>query len=154
MVMLHEVESKQLLEAVIDRLEAEVVELITAVRGAKRHEVLDELVDVSYFCDKLADIFNITKPMRSHYGKEKAAIRLSPGKSKPLELATAERIVSLTESLCEEIPGSATIGRDRASEIVSQSPAVLEYCRGFGPESANTRLVRNVDTGMLQSVVD
>lgn len=154
MVMVHELESKLQLEAVIDRLGAEVVELITAARGAKRCEVLDELVDVSYFCDRLADIFNITRPMRSHYGKEKAAIRLSLGKFKPLELATAERIIVLTESLNEEIPGSATVGRDCASESVSQSPAVLEYCRAFSPEFTDTRLVRNVDTGMLQSVVD
>lgn len=65
-----------------------------------------------------------------------------------------ECIVALTESLDEEIPGSATSGQDCAGEIVSQSPAVSVYCRVVGPEFADTRLVRNVDTGMLQSVVD
>lgn len=81
MVTVHETESKQRLEAVIDRLEAKVVELITAVRGATRHEVLDELVDVSYFCDKLADIFQHHQADAFVFGKEKAAIRLSLGSS-------------------------------------------------------------------------
>lgn len=82
--------------ATLERLKAEVAELELACRIGVRAGILDELVDVQFFLDRLAAVYGLTDRSRASYTAAKGLLRETTGKSKKLELKLAEVFLDLT----------------------------------------------------------
>lgn len=82
--------------ATLERLKAEVAELEIACRIGVRAEILDELVDVQFFLDRLAVLYGLTDRSRASYAAAKGLLRETMGKNKTLELKLAELFLNLT----------------------------------------------------------
>lgn len=82
--------------ATLERLKVEVAELELACRIGVRAEILDEFVDVQFFLDRLAVLYDLTDRSRASYMAAKGLLRETTGKNKKLELKLAELFLDLT----------------------------------------------------------
>lgn len=72
----------------------EALELVDAINTTDRAHVLDEIVDVLYYIDKVASEFNISASAIQAYAARKGRLRTSTGKNKALEIALARLVLS------------------------------------------------------------
>lgn len=71
------------------RLAEELVELDAALASGRNGDVLDELVDVKYYIDKLAACHAISNDCLTRYAAVKTALREAGVRCKTLELRLA-----------------------------------------------------------------
>lgn len=79
----------------LKRLKAEVAELELAYQGGVKAELLDELVDVQFYLDKIAALHGLSDHTRRSYAVAKGHLRETIGKDKALELQIAESFLLL-----------------------------------------------------------
>lgn len=92
-------ESTDIFELVaLTRLNSEVAELNLACQGGVKAEILDELVDVQFFIDRVAALYGITEHARTTYAIVKGHLRETVGKNKAVELQIAESFLNLTSN--------------------------------------------------------
>lgn len=80
--------------AALRRLEDEVAELRVAVEGGSKAGIVDELVDVTYYVNRVMFACGLTSSMVKEYGKVKSALRDCGVRNKIVELRLAAEFVS------------------------------------------------------------
>lgn len=83
--------------ALLKRLAEELNELESALVIGSDANVLDELVDVRYYLDKLAAHHRISADCVSQYSAAKTALRAGGTRCKPLELRLAAELVTSSQ---------------------------------------------------------
>lgn len=78
---------------IMHHLSVEVMELTAAQQEGRVAHVLDELVDVQYYLDRLAAAWGITDHTRRAYAVAKGHLRETIGKDKAIELQVAESFI-------------------------------------------------------------
>lgn len=78
--------------AIRRRLAEELVELDAALASGRIGDILDELVDVNYYVEKLAACHAISKDCLTRYGAVKTALREMGVRCKTLELRLAAEL--------------------------------------------------------------
>lgn len=80
--------------AIQRRMKEELVELDSALTDGCSASILDEIVDVKYYIDKLAAHYNIGADCLTRYAAVKSALRDSGVRCKNLELRLATEFVA------------------------------------------------------------
>lgn len=88
------VEDNSVAIAALRRLEEEVAELRVAIEGGSKADIVDELVDVTYFANRVMSACGLTSSMVREYGKVKSALRDCGIRNKIVELRLAAEFVS------------------------------------------------------------
>lgn len=81
-------------QAALLRLHEEVVELSAAVASGDRVMVVDELVDVAYYLQKVREAYGIPAECVTSFGLVKSTLRDSGLRNKPVELRLAAEFIA------------------------------------------------------------
>lgn len=80
--------------AALKRLYQEVLELSEAVASGDRVMIIDELVDVAFYTEKLREVCAISAECTAGYGRVKSTLRSSGLRNKLVELRLAAEFIA------------------------------------------------------------